>query len=133
MMKTRVTIMKTGMTILMLATILPLGGCIISVNDDEARWGIVDWKDREHDNRQVIARLDIGASRAEVLSRLGEPDFTEGFTSNGQDYQIYYFRTHHQHSDGRTTKGETTPVVFADGHLIGWGEKALDQAMMADE
>lgn len=125
---------KRWMTILMLATTLALGGCIIAINDDaEPGWSIGDWKNQERDNRREIARLNIGDSRTDVMSRLGEPDFTEGFTSNGQDYQVYYFRTHRQHNDGKTTKGETTPVVFADGQLIGWGQKALDQAMMDDE
>jgi len=131
-MKTAVMILKTVMSIFVLAALLMLQGCIISVNDDEADWGIVDWKHAEQDNREVIARLNIGDSRTAVLSQLGEPDFTEGFTSDGLDYQVYYFRTHRQHGDGRTSKDETTPVIFADGHLIGWGEKALDQAMMGE-
>lgn len=133
MMNTGVMMLKTGLMTLMLAIMLTLSGCIISVNDDEAEWGIVGWEDKQKDNRKVIARLNIGDSRVEVLSQLGEPAFTEGFTSAGQDYQVYYFRTHRRHSDGRTSKNETTPVVFADNHLIGWGQKALDQAMMAGD
>ncbi len=126
--------MRTGATILMLAATLSLGGCIIAINDDaESGWNIGDWKDSEHRNREAIARLNVGDSRTDVMSRLGEPAFTEGFTSNGQDYQVFYFRTHRERSDGKTTKGETTPVVFADDHLIGWGQKALDQAMLATE
>ena len=131
MMKTSSAPLRTGVTILALSALLT--GCIISVGDGEPGWGIGDWDDREQENRQLIARLNIGDSRTEVIARLGEPDFTEGFTSEGRDYQIYYYRTHRRHSDGQTTRNETTPVVFVDDQLTGWGEKALDQVMLADE
>jgi len=29
---------------------------------------------------------------------------------------------------GRTTKDETTPLVFVDGELVGWGESAIEYA-----
>ena len=125
--------MKTGVTIVMLATILSLGGCVIAINDDEASWGTKDWKNKEQNNREAIAKLNVGDSRTEVMSQLGQPEFTEGFTTNGTDYHVFYFRTHQLRSDGRTTKSETTPVIFADGQLIGWGQTALDQAMLQNE
>jgi hypothetical protein len=44
---------------------------------------------------------------------------------DGATYQVLYYRTHRTHSDGETTKDETTPLVFKDSALIGWGMDAL--------
>lgn len=38
---------------------------------------------------------------------------------------ILRYRTHHRHSDGETTRDETTPLVFVDGTLAAWGEASL--------
>ena len=40
-------------------------------------------------------------------------------------------RTHRTHSDGDTTRDETTPLVFEDGKLVGIGERAAAEAMRA--
>ena len=42
-------------------------------------------------------------------------------------YEVLFFRTHRTHSDGETTKDECTPLVFRDGVLIGFGDKAYRQ------
>jgi hypothetical protein len=33
-----------------------------------------------------------------------------------------FYRTQRKHSDGETTRDETTPLVFRDNRLIGWGD-----------
>lgn len=100
---------------------MSLAGCVINVSDEGASWG-EDWRDRQEHNRQVISRLEIGQTRFEVEDRLGEPDFTEAYTHDGADYHILHYRTQHRHSDGETTPDETTPLVFRNGHLEGWGD-----------
>lgn len=102
--------------------VLSLAGCVISVNDgDGSDWGS-DWKDRQEENRAAIAHLDIGMSRDEVEKRMGSPDFTEAFSHDGSEYHVLHYRTQHRHSDGETTLDETTPLVFKDGALVGWGD-----------
>ena len=60
-----------------------------------------------------------------MLTRLGAPDFSEAFQHNDDNYRVLYYRTQHRHSDGDTTIDETTPLVFKNDHLIGWGEDIL--------
>jgi len=117
---------------ILLAATLPLmlglTGCVISIGGEHSDWGS-DWEKTQKDNRQAIARLNVGDSREHVMTMLGEPAFSESFTQNKNTYQVYYFRTHRSHGDGETTKDETTPVIFLDGKLTGWGESALNRAM----
>lgn len=101
--------------------VLPLAGCVIHVSDDSAGRG-ADWQERQEYNRDVIAHLEIGQTRAKVEERLGRPDFTEAYVHEGAEYHILHYRTQHRHGDGKTTRDETTPLVFRDGHLEGWGD-----------
>jgi len=103
--------------------VLSLAGCVVSVNDgdDGFHWGD-DWQDRQEENRAAIAHLYIGMSRAEVEKRMGPPDFTEAYSHDGAEYHILHYRTRHRHSDGETTMDETTPLVFRDDSLMGWGD-----------
>lgn len=104
--------------------IMTLAGCAITVNDGDSKRE-ADWRERQEHNRHEIARLEIGMSREEVRDRLGRPDISEAFTREGADYRILYYRTQHNRSDGKTTRDETTPLVFRDGRLEGWGETLL--------
>jgi len=36
-----------------------------------------------------------------------------------------YYRTSRQHHDSATSKDETTPLIFKNNKLIGWGFDAL--------
>ncbi|MBN7796864.1 DUF3192 domain-containing protein [Parahaliea mediterranea] len=80
------------------------------------------WKSEQRDNREAISRLQIGMSRADVLEQLGTPDDSEAFTRDGEEVRVLFFRTQRRHSDGDTTRDETTPLVFRDDTLVGWGE-----------
>lgn len=100
---------------------LLLSGCVVHVGDDGPGSG-EEWKARQEYNRDVIAHLEIGQTRANVEERLGRPDFTEAYVREGAEYHILHYRTQHRHGDGKTTRDETTPLVFRDGHLEGWGD-----------
>ncbi|HKI75438.1 MAG TPA: DUF3192 domain-containing protein [Pseudomonadales bacterium] len=118
------------MRVLTLATFLPLlflAGCVIDVNapGDNSE---SDWQARQRRNLHAIEHMQLGKTRASVESELGDPDFTDSFKRNGSTFVVLYYRTRHMHDDGRTTKDETTPLVFADGSLVGWGESAIDHA-----
>lgn len=117
------------MRLLTLASLLMLGGCVIAVNTDD--WEHSDgWKARQDDNERTINRLEIGDSKTDIRDELGKPDFNESFLREGQTYTVLYYRTRHVASDGETTKDETTPLVFVDDELVGWGESAINHALV---
>lgn len=108
------------LTFTVMATLVSLPGCII-VNDHG--WND-DWEEEQVSNREAIASLDIGMERSVVMQRLSMPEFSEAYTHDGEEYRVLFFRTQHRHSDGETTRDETTPLVFRNNTLIGWGEEA---------
>ena len=63
--------------------------------------------------------------RSQVVGRLGAPHFSEAFTRDGEEFRVLFFRTRHRHSDGETSRDETTPLVFRNDTLIGWGDDVL--------
>ncbi|MCO7226525.1 DUF3192 domain-containing protein [Pleionea sp. CnH1-48] len=101
-----------------------LSGCVIAVGGDHDRYS-GDWKETQEKNRQLISQLQIGSSIAQVSDILGEAADSEGFEKDDGRYTILYYRTQHRHSDGETTRDETTPVIFKDGRLLGWGTSLL--------
>ena len=83
-----------------------------------------DWEKAERENKAVISSLQIDTAEADIRSRLGEPDFSEGYSDKDAAVRVLFYRTQRQKEDGITTKDECTPLVFRNGKLIGWGEKA---------
>ena len=107
-----------------------LSGCVIvagDVDEFDGRDYNSDWQSVERDNRQKIAGLTLGSDYTSVLTTMGQANFSEAFESAGHQYQILYYRTHRTESDGETTKDETTPLVFKDQRLVGWGQDALQR------
>ena len=110
-----------------------LSGCVVVAGDidewdrDDYR---SDWQKIERENRANIANLTLGATYASVVTVMGQADFSEAFETGGHQYQILFYRTHRVDSDGETTKDETTPLVFKDQQLIGWGQDALQRIPM---
>ena len=101
--------------------VLSLSGCIII--GGEHGWDSGDWKVEQARNREVISQLQIGAERSAVIDRLGAPNFSEAYTRDGEEYRVLFYRTQRRHSDGDTTRDETTPLVFRNDSLIGWGDE----------
>ena len=104
-----------------------LTGCVVAigngVDDDES-----GWQSRQQKNDRYIRALELGQSRTLVEAELGRADFYEAFQRQGDEFEVLYYRTHRVDGDGRTTKSETTPLVFVDEVLIGWGDTAVDNA-----
>ncbi len=113
-----------AMMVLSSALTLLLSGCIITVKDGDYHKG---WEQRQTDNREIISDLAVGTSLTEVKKEMGIPDDSESLVINGTQYKVLYYRTHHNHEDGKTTRDETTPLIFKDNVLIGWGTRMLNQ------
>jgi outer membrane protein assembly factor BamE (lipoprotein component of BamABCDE complex) len=113
---------------LVLAATLGLQACVVAVDrDDDTDWRGTDWRETQERNRDAIARLDLGISQDEVISRLGAPDSSEAFSDGRFEYRLYFYRTRHRYSDGETTRDETTPLLFRDGALVGWGDEVMHE------
>jgi len=110
------------------ALLASLGGCI-SINGSH-HWDDENWQDTQEANRKTISELVIGTERANVLMRMGTPAFSEAFVRDEVAYGVLFYRTHHTDSDGETTRDETTPLVFKNDKLIGWGSDVLSSIQM---
>ncbi len=111
---------------------LGLSGCVII--DGEHEWESHNsaakrtvWEQEQQRNREAISTLALQTERAAVLAQLGVPSFSEAFRHNGEEVHVLYYRTQRIRSDGATSKDETTPLVFRNERLMGWGEQALMQ------
>lgn len=118
--------MKKSLIILCAALPLTLGltGCVVKVGGDDDGSYSYDFNDREYDNRKKIASLQVNSSFADVQNSLGVADFNEVYEKNGESVQVLFYRTNRKHKDGITTKDECTPLIFKNGQLVSWGDKA---------
>jgi hypothetical protein len=96
-------------------------GCVY-VNGENVGWDD-DWQKEQRINRNEISKLEIGTTRGAVIERLGTPTDSEAFTHEGEEVRVLFYRTQRKHSDGETTRDETTPLVFKNDLLIGWGNQ----------
>ncbi len=106
-----------------------LQGCVIAVNTDD--WEDESWFSRQNRNAEVIEDLRLGVTETEVREELGEPDFVESFRRGEETYRVLFYRTRHHEHDGVTTKDETTPLVFVENELVGWGDSAIKNATVS--
>jgi outer membrane protein assembly factor BamE (lipoprotein component of BamABCDE complex) len=98
---------------------LTAAGCVFIDGEHVSR---DDWKELQRDNRDAISNLEIGMSRSAALERLGTPTDSEAFTRDGEEVRVLFYRTQHKRSDGETSRDETTPLVFRNDQLVGWGD-----------
>jgi len=121
--------MKSTHALLLAATfMLPLSGCVIAINTDDWESEHGNWESKQKTNLKLIKQLELGRSINAIESELGTPDIVESFKRDDVAYKVLFYRTQHVNSDGKTTRDETTPLVFVDGELVGWGESAIDKA-----
>jgi len=101
-----------------------LTGCVI-VDSDGWNGRKSDWEEQQAKNQSIINQLEINDSRHTIIEQLGAPDFSEAFMKENDTYRILFYRTQHKSSDGQTSKDETTPLIFKNDKLIGWGIDSL--------
>lgn len=117
----------------MIATALTLPlltGCVVAVGnggEDEFYSSGSSWQKQYKKNRKMIADLALGSSYQNAIDKLGTPLFNELLTHNGTEYRVIFYPTNSIHSDGKMTKDECTPIVFADNKLQGYGETAYQK------
>lgn len=98
-----------------------LGAASGCVYVDGKNVDLSDWEETQRDNRELIAQLDIGMQRSAVIRQLGTPSDSEAFNRDGEEVRVLFYRTQRKHADGETSRDETTPLVFKNDILIGWG------------
>ena len=106
---------------------LTLTGCVVSVGHGDSGNDSESWQQVQQQNQQKIAALKLGMSIDQVQALMGTPSFNEAFESQGKAVHVLFYRTQHQHSDGKTTKDECTPLIFTADTLTGWGDKPYSQ------
>lgn len=117
---------KTTRLLVVLPLIASLSGCVIAFGDT----GGMNSSKEETRNLQKINSLSLGGNYNEIRDEMGTPTFSEAFTAGNAEIRVLFYRTQHQHSDGETTRDETTPLVFKDGKLLGYGQKIYDSIQM---
>jgi hypothetical protein len=106
-----------------------LSGCVFQVGDRAPERAYASATERHEHNRVVIGRLHLGMPIDSVVAQLGDADFTEAFVRGGVSHRVLYYRTHRVSGDKVSTRPGTTPLVFVDGELAGWGELTLRQVL----
>lgn len=107
------------------AATLLLSGCVVAIGDGDEHYDNGNHVDhRDARNREALASMPLGTSLSEVQQKLGDPDFTEAWESDGKEIRVLRYRTHRMHADGDTTRDETTPLLFRDNALVGIGDHA---------
>jgi outer membrane protein assembly factor BamE (lipoprotein component of BamABCDE complex) len=92
-------------------------------------------------NQSKLIHLSIGMTKDEVLALMGtntskthdgivnNPWTSESFTDKGGvQTEVWYYVTRKNQPFTPVRRSLTTPVVFKDGKVIGWGNDALSRA-----
>jgi hypothetical protein len=117
-------------TLGMLAVAALLSGCVVAIGDKDYESSAntdKEWRKNQQANLTHINQFQPGIAFNDVIGLMGTPDFTEFLIKDQQQVQVLFYRTEHKRSDGRTTKDECTPLVFINGQLHSWGDKAYQQ------
>lgn len=86
---------------------------------------------RQAYNSQKMNDLTLGQNIGSVKELLGKADFSEAKAVKEAKLQVLFYRTHHEKSDGVTTKEECTPLIFENDKLIAWGQDTYRQYLDA--
>ena len=89
-------------------------------------------------NKQNLKKLSVGMDQSTAIEIMGtepskgifmwidNPYRRETVTGkDGRQYEVLYYYTDMKQRDDKITDDELTPVVFADGKLVGFGDEAL--------
>lgn len=122
--------MKKILSILLLTLVLisiyPLATWLaLNVYQDDP--AAMVWTDREAYNRKFITGLvaNSGMTQDLVQKKLAGPDISEAYQKDQNLYQLAYYRTQRDISDGITTRTECTALLYRDRQLIAIGDEAV--------
>lgn len=118
---------KTARLAAILLSATALSGCVVAIGNDGFQED-EQWEQDQKRNDRYIDGVQIGTSINTIRADLGDAEFQDSFQRKGEIFEVLYYRTHHRHSDGKTTRDETTPLVFIDGALVGYGPTAIENA-----
>ena len=118
---------KTARLAAVLLSSAALSGCVVAIGNDGFQEDEA-WEQQQKRNDRYIDNVQIGTSKNAIQADLGDADFQDSFQRDGETFEVLYYRTQHRHSDGKTTRDETTPLVFVDGALVGYGPTAVENA-----
>lgn len=105
-------------------TAIWLSGCVVAIGNDGDLSSDGRWQEKERENRAAVEQLQAGMTYGQVRDWMpNQADFSESFQADDINYQVLFYRTQRVKADGVVTRDETTPLIFADGFLIGWGEQ----------
>jgi len=95
-----------------------------------------------NDNNQKMSQLSLGMTKQAVLSIMGtkrirtgsvpayisNPHKSDAYKDKDGDFiEVLYYFTGSKARDGAITEDETTPVVFVNNELVGWGHSFIDK------
>ena len=85
---------------------------------------------KDNTNIKNLEKSRIGMTRTEVLTLMGTADKSEKFERKGVAVEILYYLTSGSYSpDTGWQNIDSTPVVFEEGILKGWGEYYDEQRL----
>lgn len=119
-------------SILFSLALLTTSGCVFHISKDDTVHFDGSWEEKQEKNRSFIANLSKGIQRSEVLEKLGTPNMSESFSADQKEVLVLFYRTKHDKSDGKTTRSETTPLIFIDDALDSWGNSAYKKISSLD-
>jgi len=86
------------------------------------------------ENRQNLLHLSVGASKQDVLNKMGiktiktkngsvitNPYRTEMYKVDKDTFELLLYYTDLKKSDGAITDDELTPIILKNGKVDGWG------------
>jgi len=95
--------------------------------------GCATWQMEMKKNNENLLKLEMGMSKEDVMAIMGKPTFNEAYQSlHGRSVVILFYYTQRKWADGSRTKDETTPIIFEDGKLVGWGDEFYKAKMEID-
>ena len=78
-------------------------------------------------NREAMLKLNVGQSKDQVLSQMGNPYKTEMYSANGKSLEFWLYITEPAPMSGAGLRDSNfTPLAFENGKLIGWGRNFYD-------
>ncbi len=82
------------------------------------------------ENRGKLLKLNIGMTKDQVLTIMGQPYKTEMYLYDGKPFEFWLYLTEGRVlDDPKLTDSNFTPLAFEDGILKGWGRNYYDSVL----